>query len=95
MARAESRWPRDQRRPRRGQPQGYECELKDGRVLSGLLAAESSASITLRLAQGLEEVVPRDRIARLMDRMGAKEGEVLTHPLITPPGNSPEHTTSK
>ena len=24
-----------------------------------------------------------DRIAKLMDRMGAQEGEVLTHPLIT------------
>jgi putative heme-binding domain-containing protein len=43
----------------------YECELKDGRVLSGLLAAESSANLTLRMAQGVEEVVPRSQIARL------------------------------
>jgi putative heme-binding domain-containing protein len=43
----------------------YECELKDGRALSGLLAAETSGTITLRMAQGVEEVVPRSQIARL------------------------------
>lgn len=43
----------------------YECELTDGRVLSGLLAAESGASVTLRMAQGVEESIPRTRIARL------------------------------
>ena len=43
----------------------YECELKDGRTLSGLLASESSGSITLRMAQGVEEVVARAQIVRL------------------------------
>jgi putative heme-binding domain-containing protein len=43
----------------------YECELKDGRSFSGLLAAESAATITLRMAQGLEEVLPRHRVERL------------------------------
>ena len=43
----------------------YECELTDGGSVSGLLVAESGASVTLRMAQGIEEVVPRARIARL------------------------------
>ncbi len=43
----------------------YECELKDGRVLSGLLAAESAGSVTLRMSQGAQEVVPRDQIVGL------------------------------
>jgi putative heme-binding domain-containing protein len=43
----------------------YECELKDGRTLAGLLAAEASGNITLRLDQGVEEVVARSQIARL------------------------------
>ena len=43
----------------------YECELKDGRTLSGLLASESSGNITLRMAQGVEEIVSRAQIARL------------------------------
>ena len=43
----------------------YECETTDGRLISGLLASESPASITLRMAQGLEEIIPRDRIRKL------------------------------
>jgi len=43
----------------------YECEMKDGRTLSGLLASESSGNITLRMAQGVEEVVSRAQISRL------------------------------
>lgn len=43
----------------------YECETKDGRVLAGLLAVESAGGITLRMAQGLEEVIPRGQISRL------------------------------
>ncbi len=43
----------------------YECETRDGRVLSGLLAAESFGDITLRMAQGVEEIIPRVQIARL------------------------------
>jgi len=43
----------------------YTCETKDGRVLSGLIAAESASGVTLRQAQGLEETVARDNIASL------------------------------
>ena len=42
----------------------YEVETKDGRTLSGLLAAETPASVTLRLALGAEETVARSNIAR-------------------------------
>ena len=37
----------------------------------------------LSLEDDLMRLFGSDRIARLMDRMGAKDGEVLTHPLIT------------
>ncbi len=43
----------------------YRCETRDGRILSGLLAAESLTAITLRQAQGLQEIIPRDQIVRL------------------------------
>ncbi len=43
----------------------YECELTDGRSLSGLLASENAANITLRMGQGVEENVARSQIARL------------------------------
>ena len=43
----------------------YECELKDGRTLSGLLASENTGNITLRMGQGVEENVARSQIARL------------------------------
>lgn len=43
----------------------YESELTDGSSLSGLLVAESGTSVTLRMAQGIEETLPRARIARL------------------------------
>jgi putative heme-binding domain-containing protein len=43
----------------------YLCETKDGRTLSGLIAAETATTVTLRQAQGLEEVISRDDIAVL------------------------------
>lgn len=43
----------------------YRCETRDGRVLSGLLTAETPSAITLRQAQGLEETIERTHIARL------------------------------
>jgi len=43
----------------------YECATRDGRTLTGLLLAESPASITLRMGQGLEETVPREQITSL------------------------------
>lgn len=44
---------------------GYEVETKDGRVLSGLIAAETPASLTLRMAQGQEEALLRETIVSL------------------------------
>lgn len=44
---------------------GYEVETKDGRVLSGMIAAETPASITLRMAQGQEETLARETILSL------------------------------
>ena len=43
----------------------YLCETKDGRVLSGLIAAETPASVTLRQSQGVEETIPRSNITSL------------------------------
>jgi putative heme-binding domain-containing protein len=43
----------------------YICETNDGRVFSGLIAAEAPGSVTLRQAQGLEETIPREEIASL------------------------------
>jgi putative heme-binding domain-containing protein len=40
----------------------YAVELDDGRVLTGLVAAETAASLTLRRAEGLEETVLRANI---------------------------------
>jgi putative membrane-bound dehydrogenase-like protein len=42
----------------------YEIETRDGRVLTGLLAAEGPSAVTLRQAQGLEEAVPRSNLKR-------------------------------
>jgi len=44
---------------------GYRIEMKDGRDLSGVIAAETPGGVTLRMANGVEEVIPRDRIRRL------------------------------
>ncbi|MDQ6632886.1 MAG: hypothetical protein M3Y82_14210, partial [Verrucomicrobiota bacterium] len=43
----------------------YNVETKDGRTLSGLLAAETPLSITIRQALGLEETIPRANIASI------------------------------
>jgi preprotein translocase subunit SecA len=42
-----------------------------------------SSQFFLSLEDDLMRLFGSDRIARLMDRLGAKDGEVLTHPLIT------------
>jgi putative membrane-bound dehydrogenase-like protein len=44
----------------------YQVVLHDGRSFTGLLAAESATSITLRLPQGKEEQFPRDAIEELV-----------------------------
>ena len=43
----------------------YLCETNEGRVFSGLIAAEAPGSVTLRQAQGVEETIPRGEIASL------------------------------
>ena len=44
---------------------GYTVEMKDGRTLSGLITAETPSSITLRMAQGGEENLPRSAITSI------------------------------
>jgi putative heme-binding domain-containing protein len=43
----------------------YIVETKDGRTLSGLIAAETPVSVTLRQAQGVEETILRHDITSL------------------------------
>jgi putative heme-binding domain-containing protein len=44
----------------------YNIETKDGQTYTGLLAAESTSSITLRMSQGLEQQIPRSNIASML-----------------------------
>jgi putative membrane-bound dehydrogenase-like protein len=44
----------------------YNVETKDGQSFTGLLAAESPSSITLRMAQGLEQQIPRANIGSML-----------------------------
>ncbi|MBL8796150.1 MAG: HEAT repeat domain-containing protein [Planctomycetia bacterium] len=43
----------------------YTLATKDGRVLTGILAAETAASVTLRRAEGAEDIVLRSQIEEL------------------------------
>jgi putative heme-binding domain-containing protein len=43
----------------------YAAVTRDGRVLTGIIASETEISITLRRAEGVEEVVSRSELARL------------------------------
>lgn len=43
----------------------YIVVLSDGRVLTGLLASDTDAGLTLRRSQGVEETVPRSQIAEI------------------------------
>jgi putative heme-binding domain-containing protein len=45
--------------------ESYDCETKDGRSLSGILAAETETAVTLRRALGEEDVIPRSQIVSL------------------------------
>lgn len=44
----------------------YIGELSDGRVLSGMIAAETATSVTLRRPQGVEDIVLRQNVERLV-----------------------------
>ncbi len=50
---------------------------------SGRQGDPGSSQFFLSLEDDLMRLFGSDRIAKLMDRMGAEEGEMLTHPLIT------------
>jgi len=50
---------------------------------SGRQGDPGASQFFLSLEDDLMRLFQSDRIARLMDRMGAQEGEVLTHPLVT------------
>src|SRR5262249_9445046 len=50
---------------------------------SGRQGDTGASQFFLSLEDDLMRLFGSDRIARLMDRMGAQEGEMLTHPLIT------------
>ncbi|HEY2065731.1 MAG TPA: SEC-C metal-binding domain-containing protein, partial [Gemmatimonadaceae bacterium] len=50
---------------------------------SGRQGDPGSSQFFLSLEDDLMRIFGSDRIARLMDTLGAQEGEVLTHPLIT------------
>ena len=43
----------------------YDCVTTDGRTISGIMTADTPASVTLRQALGIEETIPRERIKRL------------------------------
>jgi putative heme-binding domain-containing protein len=44
----------------------YTVVLKDGRLLTGIIAAETDASVTLRRAQGGEDTVFREEIEEIV-----------------------------
>jgi preprotein translocase subunit SecA len=50
---------------------------------SGRQGDPGASQFMMSLEDDLMRLFGSERIARLMDRMGAQEGEVLTHPLIT------------
>jgi preprotein translocase subunit SecA len=50
---------------------------------SGRQGDPGASQFFLSLQDDLMRIFGSERIARLMDRMGAQEGEVLTHPMIT------------
>jgi putative heme-binding domain-containing protein len=44
----------------------YNVETKDGQAYTGLLAAETPTAITLRMAQAIEQKIPRDQITSMV-----------------------------
>jgi putative heme-binding domain-containing protein len=43
----------------------YQIDTKDGRMVSGIVAGETSSEVTVKMAGGLTEVVPRANIAKM------------------------------
>jgi putative heme-binding domain-containing protein len=44
----------------------YNIETKDGQTYTGVLAAETPSAITLRMAQGVEQQIPRSNLASMV-----------------------------
>jgi putative heme-binding domain-containing protein len=44
----------------------YNVATKEGEIYTGLLAAETPGSITLRMAQGIEQQIPRSNISSML-----------------------------
>jgi putative heme-binding domain-containing protein len=44
----------------------YNVETKDGQSYTGILAGETPSAITLRMAQGIEQPIPRSNIASML-----------------------------
>ena len=44
----------------------YQIDTKDGRVLSGLVSAESGDSVTLKMMGGVSETIQRSNIAKMV-----------------------------
>jgi putative heme-binding domain-containing protein len=44
----------------------YNVETKDGQSYTGILAGETPSAITLRMAQGVEQPIPRSNIASML-----------------------------
>jgi putative heme-binding domain-containing protein len=44
----------------------YQIDTKDGRVLSGLVAAETADSVTLKMMGGVTETIQRSNIAKMV-----------------------------
>ncbi len=45
--------------------QNYNVATTDGRILTGLIADESATSVTLRRAEGAQDVIPRAQIEEI------------------------------
>ena len=43
----------------------YQIDTKDGRTASGIVAAETSSEVTLKIAGGFTDVIPRSNIAKM------------------------------
>jgi len=43
----------------------YRLDTLDGQILTGIIARETEKTVTLRRAEGIEDVVPRSRICDL------------------------------
>lgn len=43
----------------------YQIDTKDGRIVSGIMASETSSEVTIKMAGGITEAIPRTNIAKM------------------------------